>query len=42
MPPLVSLFWILKKAKATPKITVQITRTPMPWTISCLKPRLVS
>ena len=25
MPPFVTLFWILKKAKATPKITVQMT-----------------
>ena len=28
MPPFVILFWILKKPKAMPKITVQITITP--------------
>ena len=31
MPPFVTAFWILKKVKATPKITVQRTRQPTAW-----------
>ena len=40
MPPFMTAFWILKKAKAIPKITVQITSTPMACELSWPRPRL--
>jgi hypothetical protein len=42
MPPLVTLFWILKKAKAMPKMTCMMVRAAMPWAASWLRPRLKS
>ena len=42
MPPFIILFCTLKKVKAIPKNTVQITSAPAPCDNSCLKPRLAS